>query len=122
MFVSSLEEAARLPDELAVGVDLAVLAEVADHVPVQRRLVRAAELLERGAERNVHRPADLLVEERVAGEAVDLVVEAERDLAEPARAVVHRQQRVEELAAVPGFGADDAAGLEPEADVVDLAA
>ena len=45
----------------------------------------AACLREAGAERKVHRPADLLVEQDVAREPVDLVVQAERDLAEDAR-------------------------------------
>src|SRR6187551_289290 len=87
-----VEEAARLPDELSVGVHLAVLAEVADHVPVEAGDVAAAGLRERGPEREVHRPADLLVEENVAGEAIDLVVEAEGDLAEDAGAPVHLEQ------------------------------
>jgi hypothetical protein len=52
----------------------------------------------------VHRPADLLVEERVRGEAVDLVVEPERDLAEPARALVEIEQRVQEVSPAPGLG------------------
>src|SRR5438034_10728741 len=112
MFVSSLEEPPCLPDQLAVGVDLAVLAEVADHVPVQRRLVGAAEVLEGSAERDVHRPADLLVEERVAGEAVDLVVEPERDLAETASAVVEVEHRVEKRPALAGLGLHDPTLLE----------
>src|SRR5437870_13536855 len=118
MFVSSPEEPPRLPDQLAIGVDLAVLAQVADHVPVQRRLVGAAELLERGTERDVHRPADLLVEERVAGEAVDLVVEPERNLAEPARTVVEVEHRVEERRALASLGLHDPALLEAKPDAV----
>ena len=53
---------------------------------------------------------------------VDLVVEPERDLAEPARALVELEHRVEELRAARGFGLDHAALLEAQADVVDLAA
>ena len=55
----------------------------------------AAGLLEAAAEREVHRSADLLVEEDVAREPVDLVVEPERDLAEHARALVDVEQRSE---------------------------
>src|SRR6266498_233503 len=117
-----LEETARPPDELTVGVDLAVGAQVANEVPVQRGGVLAAELLEGRAECDVHRPADLLVEERVVGEAVDLVVEPEGDLTEAAGALVDVQQRLEELLAAGGLGADDLAALEAEADVLDLAA
>src|SRR5215218_3419989 len=83
------QEAPGLPDQLSVGIDLALRAKVADHVPVQPGRVRAAGLRKGRAEREVHRPADLLVEEDVAGEAVDLVVEPESDLAEDASAFVH---------------------------------
>src|SRR5947208_3696057 len=55
-------------DELAVRVDLAARAKVADQVPVQSRAVEAARLRIRGPEGQMHRPADLLVEERVASE------------------------------------------------------
>src|SRR4051812_43653076 len=94
-----LEEVPRPPDELAVRVDLALLAQVAHEVPVQRGGVPAAELLERRANRDMHGAADLLVEERVVGKAVDLVVQPEGALAEPASALVHVQQRLEELQA-----------------------
>src|SRR5215218_9484839 len=117
-----LEEAPRPPNQLAVGVDLTVLAQIADEIPVQRGGVLAAELLEARAERDVHRAADLLVEERVVGEAVDLVVESEGDLAEPAGALVDVQQRLEELEPRGGFGADDLALFEAEPDVLDLPA
>src|SRR5581483_351741 len=113
------EEAARLPDELAVGVDLAVLAEIADQVPVERRPVLASRLGEPGAERDVDRAADLLVEEDVARKAVDLVVEPERALAEVARLAVHVEQRVQVVAAPRRLGGDHAAALEAQPDVVD---
>src|SRR5436305_13666253 len=118
---SRRDESSRVPDELVVGEDLAVLAEVADHVPVQRGIVRATELLERGSEGDMHRPADLLVEKRVVGKPVDLVVQPERDLAEPSRALVQVEHRVEEVAAAAGLRVDDPALLEAQADAVDLA-
>ena len=74
-----------------------------------------------GPEREVHRPADLLVEEDVAGEAVDLVVEPEGDLAEDAGAVVHLEQRLQVLVAARRLGVHDAAALEPQPDVLHLA-
>src|SRR5919204_1077240 len=113
MFVSThgtrglFEELPRSPDELAVGVDLALGTEVADEIPVQPRVVHAAELLESRAERDVHRPTDLLVEEDVLREAVDLVVHPEGHLTEPASAVVQAEHGVEELAAPGGLGGDD---------------
>src|SRR5438093_7838000 len=108
----------RLPDELAVGIDLPIRAEVADHVPVQTGLVPAAELLEAGAEREVHRAADLLVEQDVTREAVDLVVQAEGDLAEDARPRVHVEERLQELVPLARIGADDATTLEAQANVL----
>ena len=118
----SRRNAPGLPDELAVRVDLALRAQVADHVPVEPGRVLAAGLGEARAEREVHRAADLLVEEDVAREAVDLVVQAERDLAEDARAVVHVEQRAQVVLAARGLGVDDAAALEAQPHVLDLAA
>ena len=40
-----MQEAARLPDELPIGIDLAVGPQVADHVPVQAGVVLAAAYL-----------------------------------------------------------------------------
>src|SRR5438034_6994584 len=111
----------RLPDELAVGVDLPIRAEVADHVPVQTGLVPAAELLEARAECEVHRAADLLVEEDVAREAVDLVVQPERSLTKNARPRVHVDERLEERVPVAGFGVDDPTTLEAQPNVLDAA-
>src|SRR6187431_2231253 len=104
----------RLPHELAVGVDLTIRAEVADHVPVQTGVVPAAELLEARAQCEVHRAADLLVEEDVACEAVDLVVQPERGFAEDARPFVHVEEGLKERVPVAGFGVDDATALEAQ--------
>src|SRR2546423_3865092 len=113
------QERTGLPHELAVRIDLAFLAEVADHVPVQAGAVLAAGLREAGAERDVDRAADLLVEEDVPREAVDLVVEAERALPEEPRLGVHVQDRLEVLATACGLRRDDLAALEPQTDVLD---
>src|SRR6266540_3592681 len=107
-----------LPHELAVGVDLPIRAEVADHVPVQTGLVPAAELLEARAECEVHGAADLLVEEDVARESVDLVVQTKRRLAEDARPRVHVEERLDERVSVAGFGVDDATALEAQPNVL----
>src|SRR5919197_95141 len=82
-------EVSGAPDQLVVRVDLAVLAQVADQVPVEPGAILPAQLLEPESEREVHRPPDLLVEEDVATEAVDLVVETERNLAEEPRPRIH---------------------------------
>src|ERR1700745_1316722 len=75
-----VQELAVAPDELPVGVDLALAPEIADQIEVQRRAILAPQSPEAHSEGHVHRSTDLLVEEDVAGEAVDLVVEPERDL------------------------------------------
>src|SRR2546423_3485327 len=115
------DEPAGPPDQLAVGVDLALAPEVADQVEVERGAILPAELREPHPERDVHRAADLLVEEDVARESVDLVVEAECDLADPASAAVHRQERLEIAEAPCRLRAHDAAVLEAKAQIVDLA-
>src|SRR3990170_62395 len=115
------QEASGPPDELSVRVDLALLAQVADHVPVQPGPVLGAGLGKPRAEREVHRAADLLVEEDVAREPVDLVVEAERDLAQDPGALVDVEQRAEVFLALSRLGLDDAPALEAQAHVLDLA-
>src|SRR4051795_401512 len=52
-----------LDDRGPVERQTAAVAQVADQVPVDRRLVRPARLRIRAPQREVHRPADLLVEE-----------------------------------------------------------
>src|SRR5438132_1035141 len=108
-------------DELAVRIDLAAGAEVADQVPVERRAVEAARLWIRGSEREVHRPADLLVEERVAREHRHGLVHAERELPHAPGPVVHRDHLPQELLAAGRRGLDHLAGFEAKPHVVDLA-
>ena len=92
-------------------------AQVADQVPVDRRLVLAAEQRERAAEREVARAADLLVEERVADGALHHLVRADRELADAARALVGVDARDQLLLAERGRRVDDDAGLEAQAHV-----
>src|SRR3990170_1917985 len=115
-----VEEASGLPDELAVRIDLAVLAQVADEIPVEARHVQTARLGECRSEREVHRAADLLVEEDVPGVPVDLVVEAEGSLAEHARAF-DLEERLQVGVALGGLGPNDVAALESQPDVPNLA-
>src|SRR3954453_5375118 len=98
------QKTARLPDKLAVGANPAIPAQIADQIEVQRRAVEAAEILEAHAEREVHGAADLLVEEDVAPEAVDLVVEAERDPADAVRSLFHLEHRLQVGLASGRFG------------------
>src|SRR6266702_4548986 len=67
------------------------------------------------------RAADLLVEQDVAGEAVDLVVQPERDLAEDARPLVHSEQRLQVVVGRLRLRSDDATSLETQTDVFDRA-
>ncbi len=66
----------------------------------------------------MERAADLLVEQDVAREAVDLVVQAEGHLAEDARALVHVEQRLQIVVAGGRLGVHDAATLETQPDVL----
>src|SRR5204863_8318024 len=65
----------------AVDLDVAALAEVDDHVPVEAGLVVVAGLGVAGAQREVAGAADLFVEEGGAGVLLDVVVGADRALA-----------------------------------------
>ncbi len=75
-----------LLQQLAVDLDPAAAAQVADHVGVDGALVVPAALRVARANRQVHGAADLLVEQDVAGAAVDPVVGADPELAETAGA------------------------------------
>src|SRR5581483_8653051 len=103
-----------LLDELAVALDPAVGAQVLDHVPVERAHVRAADEGEPVADREVHGPVDLLVEERVLRVALDAAVAADPELAEHGRALVDREGRVQERLVRPGRALDDAPAAEDE--------
>src|SRR5918992_5118795 len=60
--------------EFAVGVELAALSQVADQIPVHARVVLASGLLVGAPDREVHRAAELLVEEDVLRRPADPVV------------------------------------------------
>lgn len=83
-----IEESAVFADELAVDGDLAALAEVADHVPMQAGLVRRAGFGVGGADGRVEGAADLLVEQRVLGILGDRVIASKGQLAKDAGAGV----------------------------------
>src|SRR4051812_27344363 len=114
-----VHEAAVLEQRLAVGAEAAALAQVADHVPVDGRLVRAARLGIGAADREVHGPADLLVEEDRADRAVDPEVRADADLAEARGAGVGRERLAQVGVAAVGACADDLARAELELDPLD---
>src|SRR5687768_12363924 len=76
-------------DLRAVDLDVAALSQVHHHVPVQARLVLVSGLGVAGPEGEVDGAADLFVEQRVARVATDLVVGADRALAEETAAGVH---------------------------------
>src|SRR5215207_6055406 len=115
-----LEEPARTPDELAVGVNLTLPAEVADDVPVQSGLVLRPAVGEARAKRQVDGAADLLVEEDVPRPAVDLVVQPEGELAEDASAVVGVEQRAQVVRAAASVRVDHPPTLEAQTDVLNL--
>src|SRR5215218_6204081 len=94
---SKLPGAAFLHD-FAVQLDAAaVAAHVLHDVPVDLTLVRAADLREAVAEREMDRAVDLLVEEGVLHVPRDAGVAADSELSEPARALVAVEQLVQEL-------------------------
>ena len=76
-------------------------AELLDHVPVHRARVDAADEREPGADREVDRSVDLLVEERVPHVPLDPRVAADPELAEPPRALVGVERGDQELLVRP---------------------
>ena len=81
-------------EQLAINPDLAVLAHVADHVPVDGALIQATGFRIAHAHGHMHRPADFLVIQDHAGEAVDAEVGANCEFAQVTRARIRVQLRV----------------------------
>jgi hypothetical protein len=73
------------------------------------------------AEGEVDGAADLLVEQDVLDEALDVVVGADAEFAEPARALVHVQHLEQVVLVLGGGGLHHQALAEHQADAVDLA-
>src|SRR5437764_555846 len=106
--------------DFAVAQELPARAQVLDHVPVDDALVLAAERREAGADREMHRAVDLLVEQRVLHVALDAGVAADPELAEDAGAVVAVERLEEDVLAAAGRGLDDAAASVDHPDSFDL--
>src|ERR1700684_1311256 len=103
------EHRAVADDRLAVSENLAAIAQIADEVPVQRRVVGATCLRIRAPECEVNRSRHLLVEQDVAGGAIDARVGPDPELAEVAGAAVGGERLLEIVAAALGAGLDDLA-------------
>src|SRR5262245_25433826 len=106
--------------DLAVEVDLSARAQVLDDVPVDVALVRPAELGQAVSEREVDRPVDLLIEERVLHEARDAGVAADAELAQRSPALVAVEPLDEKVLLRVGRGVDHPTGLEAQPDAPDL--
>src|SRR6266511_898685 len=91
------DEAAVDLELLPVDGDAAAAAQIADHVPVDGGVVAPACLGIRHADREMDRAADLLVEQAHLREAIDSVIGADTELAEPARAFVGVERLDQEL-------------------------
>src|SRR5918994_3404395 len=115
----AVDEDAVAVHELAVGEHLAPCSQVAHEVPVERGAVHSPALGIGLAERKVDRAADLLVEEDMARELRDGVVQAERELPGAACAVVHRKHLPQELLTLARLSLHDLAAPEGELDVLD---
>src|SRR3954451_1616548 len=116
---SFVHEAAVLEQRRAVRAEAAAVAQVADHVPVDGRLVRAARLGIGAADREMDRAADLLVEEDRADGTVDPEVRADADLAEPRGARIRGERLAQVGLAAVGARADHTALAELELDPLD---
>src|SRR5689334_8996128 len=97
--------------KLAIGIHFA-FTQVTNQIPMDRRLIQTAGIRIGSSERHMHRAADLLIEEDIARETLNAVVETECDLAQVARALIGVEHRMQELLAASGGGLHDLARLE----------
>src|SRR5262249_12908460 len=103
------QPAAVFLDDLAVADELPAGSQVFDHVPVDDALVLAPQLGEPGADREVDRAVDLLVEERVPHVALDAGVAPDPELAENTSTFVAVERLEENVFATRRRGLDDPA-------------
>src|SRR4051812_16166347 len=115
-----VHEAPVLEEGRPVGAEAAAVAQVADHVPVHGRLVRAARLRIGAPDREMDGAADLLVEEDRADGAVDAEVRSDADLAQQRGAVVRGERLAQVGLAALGARGHDAPRAELELDPLDF--
>src|SRR5688500_5580842 len=115
------DKLAILEQQFAVGPELAAISKVANHVPMHGGLICAARFRITGADCHVHGAADLLVEEDVLGEALDVVVRADREFTENSGPAVGLEHSVEIFLALGRGRVDNFALFEPQHDPFDLA-
>ena len=116
------QESAVLADQDAVEPDLpaAALGRLAeDEVPVYRRRVAVVRVVIAATRRKVDRTGDLFIEKNVADRLFDKGVQAERELADVARAFVRVEDLIRRLGVIRGRF-DDLAVFEDEADVLEF--
>src|SRR5947209_8522579 len=106
-------------EQLAIHADLAALAQVADHIPVEGRLVDAERLGNAGAQGKVNSPTHLLIEKRIFRTAINIVIIAKSKFAQAARPLVHTQHPVQVVLAPGGTSLDHHAILKTQAHIFD---
>ena len=78
---------------MPVDFNLPAGPQVHDHIPVQPALIVVARFRISRPQREVHRPTDLFIEERVLRLARDVVIRPDCALAQKSAAGVHIQHR-----------------------------
>ena len=115
------QDLAVLEEESPIYTNFPAFAQVADHVPVDGRLVLAPGLGISLSKGQVNGPAYLLIEQGVLGEALDPVVGAEGKLSHIACPFVSLQHLQQELFILGRRGLRDFPILELQPDVLYLA-
>src|SRR5207244_13484059 len=105
--------------QFPIYANFAALAQVADHVPVQGRLVDSKGLRTAGTQGEVNGSTHLLVEERIFCTAVDVAIIAKGKLAKTTRPFVHAQHLVQVVLAVGGTSLDRDTVLKTQAHIFD---
>jgi len=100
------DELAIFAEKLAVHTHLATAAQIADHVPVQRRLIHAACLWNARAQGEMDGATHFLVEKGVFDAAINVFVIAKGKFAQAARAFIQRQHFIQKCLTMRGARLD----------------
>ena len=97
-------ELAILEEGFAINDDLAILPQITDHVPVNRRFIDAAGFRIAMTYSQVESSADLFIEKHLFGEALDAIIGADTEFTQVAGTLIRLKHCLQEIIIFIGGG------------------